>query len=158
MEEKMHRFLLGLVAVVLVIVGCTNNDDEGNASSGGGTAGKGTGNSASSDDCNPIGAWKATLTTGSGDCFDEGITENLDVDLDQSDMADIDKAKCQYEKSGPFHQDESDEAYEMDGTLTLTITFDGDELSGTGKLTAELLESGVSVSSCEQSYTVAGSR
>ena len=78
--------------------------------------------------------------------------------IEQSDLADIDKSKCQYTKSGPYHLDETDDNYEIDGTLEISIAFEKDTFKGSGKLKAELMESGESVGPCEQDYTVSGSR
>lgn len=160
MSRTVSMLLIGAV----LLVGCSNKDDENEktdnktAGSGGSNTGTGGVGGSDSDECNPIGTWQATVTTTTGDCFPEGVSEEMTIDYEQSDFADLDKVKCQYEKSGPYHTDETEEDYEYDGTLTLEITFDGDSLSGSGKLESQLLESGEPVDSCEQSYTVKGSR
>ena len=148
--------LIFIIVYLVTLVGCTNEtSDDKKKDSNSGTSGTG---GSTSETCNPIGEWKMTMTTGSGDCLPEDVSEETTTTIEQSDLDDIDKSKCQYTKSGPYQQDETEENYEIDGTLEVSIVFEKDTFKGTGILKAELMESGESVGSCEQDYTVSGSR
>ena len=161
--EKTMRLIITVVCA-FVVSGCTSetsDKDKENSKAGSGGSGStssgGTSGSAS-DDCNPVGEWKWTMTTGSGDCLPEGISsEDQTLSIDQSDLADIDKAKCQFEHSVPYHEEETYQSYEIEGTLTITVNFEADSFTGTGRLEADKLEAGVFHNSCAQDFSVSGS-
>jgi len=98
------------------------------------------------------------MTTGSRDCLPDETSEEATWTIEQSDLADTDKSKCKYTKSGPYQQAETEENCEIDGNLVITVAFEKDAFKGTGIPKAELMESGESVVSREQDYTETGSR
>ena len=86
-EGTMSRTVSMLLIGAVLLVGCSRKDDESEktdnktAGSGGSNTGSSGVGGNDSDECNPIGTWQATVTTTNGDCFPEGISEEMTIDF-----------------------------------------------------------------------------
>lgn len=108
--------------------------------------------------CDPVGTWEVTLTTGSGDCFDRGITDTTEIKFTEYDRASLDEERCKFEQSGPWALEETEDFYGLEGTLLVKVSFTGDRAAGIATLEGDLLDSGEFVDTCNQRYSLEGKR
>ena len=122
------------------------------------------------DPCGIVGRWSATLTVGNGTCFESGskLDDTLSLTLvgdrlvvqagdgSQPDVGSFDPNTCAMVMVSAVNAAETEMRYEMRGTDTSTLRFDGGKLNGTSSLEADLYEAGSKVGSCSQSGTVTG--
>jgi hypothetical protein len=129
----MRRYLI----IALFVVSCTNETTK--------------------EKCNPVGNWKLTIETANGDCFESGQAETFELKVTKADVKDLD-GHCSGDDFMPLEYPETEEDFGIQGLLEFQVTFDGDKLTGRGRLDAELIASGESVDTCTQNYSITGTK
>jgi hypothetical protein len=127
-----------LIIVAILLTACTNETDK--------------------DSCDPVGTWQINLTSTSGDCGID-LSDAPDITMTKADVdKEVNQDTCSATANEPFKVPETDIMFEFDGELSMTIEFDGDELSGEATLKGDLLESGKQFDSCNEKYSISGNR
>jgi hypothetical protein len=131
-----------LIIVAIVLAGCTNDTDD-------------------KETCDPVGTWTMTMTTVSGTCGID-LSDESEMKMTQADVdKEVDLDTCSATATESMNMPETATEFEFDGTLKMTIEFDGDLLVGEATLDAIWLESGKQLTengSCTQKYSISGKR
>lgn len=153
--------------LIMLALACGSGNGDGDTEAAGSGGSSGAGGAARLDECDPAGTWEVTYKTGAGDCLEPGTADQKDTlsitktsvtDKNGTFTATFDEVTCSIDATTEFEEAETAESYGMSGTLRHLLDFDGDTMSGSAQMQADILEGGVVISSCIQDYEIEGTR